>query len=294
VSRPTFITLSLSFTLTVLAGSAFGQSNPAQGKLPAIFHGALSSRLAAADTVAVSITQGGVVPIYSSATTIQPSSWISIYGTNLAPSALSWNNDFPTSLNNTTVLIDNKPAYLLFVSPGVIDAQAPDDAARGSVMVQVNTVGGSAASTVTIGDVGPSFSVLGAKYVAGVISRSDGSGTQGGGTYDFLGPKGNSLGFVTVPAKAGDVVALYGVGFGPTTTSPPAGAPLPAGPAAIATDPIQVLINGVAINAPAALSEAGLFQLNVTIPPGLGTGDVPIIAMVNGVQTPTGIFISLQ
>lgn len=234
------------------------------------------------------------MPIYSAATTIQPSSWISIYGANLAPGAMGWNNDFPTTLNNTSVLIDNKPAYLLFVSPGVIDAQAPDDTARGSVVVQVNTPGGSAMSTVTLGDVGPSFSVLGAKYVAGVISRSDGSGTQGGGTYDFLGPKGSPLGFVTVPAKAGDLVALYGVGFGPTTTSPPAGAPLPAGPAAIAMDPIVVLINGVSISAPAALSEAGLFQLNVKIPPGLGTGDMPIVAMVNGVQTPTGVFISLQ
>jgi uncharacterized protein (TIGR03437 family) len=294
VLRPTFITLSLSFTLTLCAGSAFGQAKPPQGKLPAIFHGALSSRLAAADTVAVSISQGGVVPIYSAATTIQPSSWISIYGSNLATGAQGWNNDFPTSLNGTSVLINNKPAYLLFVSPGVIDAQAPDDTARGSVVVQVNTPGGNASSTVTLGDVGPSFSVLGAKYVAGVIPRSDGSGTQGGGTYDFLGPKGSPLGFVTVPAKAGDVVALYGVGFGPTTTSPPAGGPLPAGPAAIAKDPIQVLINGVAINAPAALSEAGLYQLNITIPPGLGTGDMPIIATVNGVQTPTGIFISLQ
>lgn len=293
--RPIVITLSLPFALALFSGSAFGQANLPQGKLPAIFHGTLSSRLAAADTIAVSITQGGVVPIYSSATTIQPSSWISIYGSNLATSAQGWGGNFPTQLNGTSVMIDNKPAYLLYVSPGVIDAQAPDDTARGTVMVQVTTPSGSSTSTVTLGDVGPSFCVLGGKYVAGVISRSDGSGTQGGGTYDYLGPSGSSLGFVTVPAKAGDVVALYGVGFGPTAPSYPAGAPLPTGgAAAIASDPVQLIINGATISAPAALSEAGLFQLNLTVPSGLGTGDVPIMAMVNGVQTPTGIFISLK
>jgi uncharacterized protein (TIGR03437 family) len=42
------------------------------------------------------------------------------------------------------------------------------------------------------------------------------------------------------------------------------------------------------------LSGAGLYQLNLTIPPGLGTGDVSLQASVGGVQTPTGVVISLQ
>jgi hypothetical protein len=31
-----------------------------------------------------SITPGGIVPIYSTVSTIQPGEWVSIYGTNLA------------------------------------------------------------------------------------------------------------------------------------------------------------------------------------------------------------------
>jgi uncharacterized protein (TIGR03437 family) len=42
------------------------------------------------------------------------------------------------------------------------------------------------------------------------------------------------------------------------------------------------------------LSEAGLFQINVTIPAGLGSGDLPILGNVAGVQTQTGVVISLQ
>jgi uncharacterized protein (TIGR03437 family) len=40
-------------------------------------------------------------------------------------------------------------------------------------------------------------------------------------------------------------------------------------------------------------SSAGLYQLNVTIPPGLGTGDVPLQGFVGGSHTPA-VVISLQ
>jgi uncharacterized repeat protein (TIGR03803 family) len=41
-------------------------------------------------------------------------------------------------------------------------------------------------------------------------------------------------------------------------------------------------------------TSAGLYQLNLTIPQGLGAGDVPLQAIVGGIQTPTGPVISLQ
>ena len=57
----------------------------------------------------------------------------------------------------------------------------------------------------------------------GSFSGPDGSGAFGRGTYDILGPTGNSLGYPTVAAQAGDTVELFGVGFGPTTPAVPAG-----------------------------------------------------------------------
>lgn len=290
--RPTFINLSLSFALTLIAGPAFGQT-----PLSAVFHTALTAQLAAASTVAVSIAQGGIVPIYSASTTVQPGSWISIYGSNMASAPASASGGFPTQLGGTSVMIDGKPAYLLYVSPTLIDAQAPDDTSRGTVAVSVTAPAGSASSTATLGDVGPAWCVLGGKYVAGEIVRLDGSGSQGGGSFDFLGPAGNSLGFPTVPAKANDIVELFGTGFGPTNTSVPAGQIVPPNQIGqiTATDQVQVIINGVTVTPSfVGIVATGLFQVNVTIPSGLGTGDMPLLLSVGGVQTPTGIFISLQ
>ena len=138
-------------------------------------------------------------------TTVQPGSWASIFGNNLATGIATWNSDFPTTLGDISVTIDGKLAYLWYVSPTQINLQAPDDGNTGApVKVVLTTPTGIATSTVTLGQFGPSFSVLDGKHVAGIILRSDGSGAYGGGTYDILGPTGTSLGYKTVAAKAGD------------------------------------------------------------------------------------------
>jgi uncharacterized protein (TIGR03437 family) len=190
-------------------------------------------------------------------------------------------------------MIDGKAAYLLYVSAGQIDLQAPDDTATGTVGVVVTTGGGSASSTVTLSQFGPSFSLLDAKHVAGIILRLNGAGANGGGTFDTLGPTGSSLGYPTVAAKAGDIVELFGVGFGPTLPPVPAGQ-LFSG-AAPTTNTVQLVIGGTLVTPSfAGLSSAGLYQINVTIPVGLGTGDLSLVATVGGVQTQAGVVISLQ
>jgi hypothetical protein len=163
---------------------------PAQ--LKSVFASPFASRLAAADTQTVSISAGGIVPVYSTSNTIQPGMWTSIYGTNLATGDATWTGNFPTSLGGTTVTVNNKSAYLWFVSPGQINFQAPNDTATGTVSVVVTTPTGSASSTVTLGQFGPSFSLLDSTHVAGIIIRSNGSGAYGGGTYDIIGPSGSA------------------------------------------------------------------------------------------------------
>jgi uncharacterized protein (TIGR03437 family) len=242
---------------------------------------------------APTITSGGIVPIYSSSTTIQPGEWVSIYGTNFASGNATWTGNFPTSLGGASVTINGKSAYLWFVSPGQINLQAPDDSATGVVPVVVTTSSGSSTSTVTLGKFGPSFSLLDAKHVTGIILRFDGSGAYGGGAYDILGPTGTSLGYSTVAAKAGDIIELFGVGFGPTTPSVPAGQAFSG--AAPTINPVTLHINNVTvIPSFAGLSGAGLYQLTMTLPAGLGAGDVPLVASVGGVQTPSSVVISLQ
>jgi uncharacterized protein (TIGR03437 family) len=297
--RITLLPLAAGFALaqTPIAPSRPASSQPGQAQTPAslrtIFASPFASRLAAADTSTVSITPGGIVPVYSSNTTIQAGSWVSIYGTNLAAANATWTGNFPQTLGGTSVMVNGKPAYLWFVSPTQINLQAPDDTATGTVPVVVTTATGSAMSTVTLGQFGPSFSLLDSTHVAGIIIRSNGSGTQGGGTYDIIGPTGSSLGYPTVAAKAGDTIEIFGVGFGPTNPAVPAGQPFSG--AAPTINPVQIMINGTVLTpAFAGLTEAGLFQFNLTVPAGLGTGDVALVAMVGGVQTPSGVVISLQ
>jgi len=240
-----------------------------------------------------SITSGGIVAVDSTVTTIQPGEWVSIYGTNLAVSTMTWTGNFPTSLGGTSVTIDGNPAYLSYVNPGQINLQAPNDTSIGSVPVVVKTAIGTSASTVTLAPFAPSFLLLDTKHVTGIILRANGSGAYDGGAYDIIGPTGNSLGYATVAAKAGDTVELYAVGLGPTTPPVQAGQAFPG--SAPTNNPVTLLINNVSVVPSfAGFSSSLLYQINLTVPAGLGTGDVPLVAKVSGAQTQSGVVISLQ
>jgi uncharacterized protein (TIGR03437 family) len=239
------------------------------------------------------ITPGGIVPLYSSVNTIQPGEWISIYGSNFANTITGWDGTFTNTLGGVSVTINGKAAWLSYVSPLQINAQAPDDTATGTVSVVVTAAAGTATGTVTLAPFAPSLALLDDKHVAGIILRPNGSGAYGGGSYDIIGPTGTSLGYRTVAAKAGDTIALYAVGLGPTNPSVPSGTAFTG--AAPTTNPVKVLISGTSVTPSfAGLSGAGLDQLNLTVPVGLGTGDVSVAALVGGLQTQSGVVISLQ
>jgi uncharacterized protein (TIGR03437 family) len=240
-----------------------------------------------------SILLNGIVPNDSSATTIEAGEWVSIFGVNLASAPVVWTGNFPTSLGGVSVTVDGKQAYLELVSPTQINLQVPDDAATGPVTVVVTTPNGTATATVTLGQFAPAFNLLDAKHVAGIILRANGSGAYGGGAYDIIGPTGSALGYATVAAKAGDIVELFGVGFGPTSPHVVPGAVFSG--SASTTNAVNLRINNVSVTPSfAGLSGAGLYQINFTVPAGLGTGDVALVATVGGASTQPTAVISLQ
>ncbi len=235
------------------------------------------------------ISKNGITPLFSSSNTIQPSSWVSIYGTNLAGPTNSWNGNFPTSLGGVSVTIDSKPAYLWYVSPTQINLQVPDDTATGPVSVVVKTLGGTASSTVTLAPYAPSFSLFSGKYPAAIVGTS-GPGNSGAG-YDYIGPVA-AFSFPSRPVAAGETVLLFGVGFGPTNPTVPAGQVF-SGAAPCVTLP-QITIGGItATVAFAGIIEAGLYQFNVVVP-NAGSGDQLLQASIGGQTTPAGIYITLQ
>ena len=233
-------------------------------------------------------------PNDSSATFIQPGSWIWIKGTNLASTITLWSGNFPTSLGGASVTVNNKPGYLYYASPTQINLQAPDDTSTGPVNVTVMTASGSATATVTLAPYSPAWSLLDATHIAGIILRN-GTGAYGNGTYDIIGPTGSSLGYATVAAKAGDTVVLFGIGFGPTNPAVPAGEVFSSAAPLLSSSDLQLSIAGTSITPSfAGLTSAGLYQFNLTIPAGLPAGDQPLTGTVGGVTTQSGVVISLQ
>ena len=65
--------------------------------------------------------------------------------------------------------------------------------------------------------------------------------------------------------------------------------------AAPTSNPVTVTVGArVAVVGFSGITEAGLYQINVTVPPGTGSGDQAVTAIVNGVVTPLGPVVSVQ
>ena len=235
------------------------------------------------------VLPSGITAVFSDRALISPGAWASVFGTNLANATVSWNGDFPISLGNVSATVDGKAAYFWFVSAGQINLQVPDGIRTGCVPFVLNTPNGTVTTQVEVQAAGPSLSMLDDKYIAAVILTPNGSGAYGNGSYDIAGPVGR-FSYKTRPAKRGENVVLYGVGFGPTNPAVPAGKPYSG--AAKTTLNIGVSIStgpttGIGLPVSfAGLVGAGLYQINITIPTNAPFGDLVIRAFIQGQNSP--------
>jgi uncharacterized protein (TIGR03437 family) len=221
---------------------------------------------------------------------IVPNSWFTITGTNLSATTRTWDNaivngQLPTTLDGVSVTVGGKPAPVFFISPTQINAVAPD-VGTGSMQVKVNTATGgeSAAATVNSNTVDPAFFLWGGKYP--VATRQDFT----------LAVKNGTLGAPTTPAKPGEVIILWGTGFGPTTPPAPFGVQIPASTFPTA-NPVKVSVGGTDaefFGAAMAPGFAGLYQVAIRIPASAADGDLSIVATVNGAQSPASTVITIQ
>jgi len=228
---------------------------------------------------------------------IQSGSWSTVFGTNLSTTTRNWDGaiidgKLPLSLDNVSVMVNNKAAAIYFISPGQINFQAPDDTVTGAVSVTVTNSGGTSfGMPVQLQRDAPGFFMFdpqARKYVAALVANADGTAT-------FLGPPNlfGSGGAVTRPAKPGEILELYGTGFGPTNPAVKAG--LVVTSAAPTVDKVTITIGGLdAVVQFAGITGAGLYQINAVVPLTLTTGDQKIVATVNGLQTPDGAFVTIS
>lgn len=242
---------------------------------------------------APSITPGGVVNGASFQPGIVPGSWFTITGANFAPSSTqdTWansivNGNLPTSLDCVSVSVGGKPGYVYYVSAAQLNVLAPD-AGTGPVPVTVTTPGGtSSAETASSQQVAPAFFLWGGKYA---VASRNADGTYVGPATLFPG--------LTTPAKPGDIILLWGTGFGPTNPAAPAGVQTPSGQIYSTASPVTVTVGG--INATvygSALSPgfAGLYQVAIQVPPSAPDGDLPVAAAIDGASSPGNVFLTVQ
>ena len=236
------------------------------------------------------VTISGILNNASGASGIASGSWVSIYGTNLSTTTRAWQSGdisgttLPTKLDGVAVTINGKSAAVYYVSPGQLNVQAPSDSATGPVPVVVTNSHGSATATTTLQQYAPGFFTMQGKYAAAV--HTDGVYVAPAGYF------GNAV--ASRPAAPGEVVLLFGTGFGPTTPAVPAGQVVNG--AAPLTDAAQlyVTIGG----APATVQFAGIvaageYQFNVLIP-AVADGDQAIVATIAGFPTQSGLSISVK
>ena len=233
-------------------------------------------------------TISGVSNGASFASGIVSGSWTTITGKFGTASNRTWRDAeiiagrLPLSLDGISVKINNKDAAVYYISDTQLNVQAPTDAALGPVAVTVTTAAGTSDNfTANLIAEQPGFFMFPSNFVAAV--RSDGA---------FIGKAGLFAGLATVPAKPGDVLLLFGTGFG--ATNPPVAAGSVYSSAAPTTRPVTITIAG--IDCPVAfagLTGAGLYQMNVTIPAAVPNGDQPIVATINGQRTQAGALITI-
>ncbi|MBZ5624158.1 MAG: IPT/TIG domain-containing protein [Acidobacteriia bacterium] len=243
------------------------------------------------NSTAPSIASSGVVNGASFMPGIVPNSWITIQGTNLAPPTDTWdkanvNGALPTTLDGVSVSVGGKPAYVYFVSPNQINAVAPD---VGTGTMSVSVTNGnitSVAATSTSVSVQPAFFLWAGKYP--VATRQD---------FSYAVKNGTFTGLTTTPAKPGDVIILWGTGFGPTNPVAPVGVQLPADKTYLTAAPVTVTVGGIAaqvFGAALAPGFAALYQVAIQIPASAPDGDLLVVATINGSQSPASTVITVQ
>jgi uncharacterized protein (TIGR03437 family) len=241
------------------------------------------------DTPAISTT-GGVLNGASFQSGISPGSWITIGGTNLSSKTDTWdglivNGALPTILDGVSVMVGGEPAYIEYVSSTQINAVAPNVPA-GTVPVTVSTtIGTSQAAMAQLAAETPAFFQWGTYAVA---THQD---------FTYAVKNGAIAGLTTVPAKPGDVIILWGTGFGPTSPAVPSGVETPSTATYNTATPVSVTIGGKNANvygAALAPGYAGLYQIAILIPASLSNGDYPVIATIDGVGSPSTTMITVQ
>lgn len=298
-TAPTVLVVSVS--PTALTVGVYNASVTIAGAGAANSTGTISVTLWVMPAVAIpQIVPNGIISAsaFGGLAAVAPGSWIEIYGTNLAPDTRGWRgSDFnglnaPTSLDATSVSIGGQAAFVAYISPGQVNVQVPSTLGLGPQSVTVTNGSGTSSSYVldvsaaAPGLLAPgSFDIGGTQYVVALFPDN--------ATYVL--PVGAIPGVVSRPAKPGDVIVLYGVGFGPVTPNISAGQLVEEG--STLTSNLQVSIGDTPCTLEyegLAPGEIGLYQFNLVVPNVTAGEAIPFTFSLGGVVGTQTLYIPVQ
>lgn len=254
-------------------------------------------------------TLNAVLNAASFQTSVSPLAMVSITGENFQLSGYTRtaglgdyvNNAYPTELSCVSVQAQGpgggSPVLLpiTYVDSSQINAQLPASVGTGPVTLTVlmnpgdtNELESPTATLNPIPAFAPAFflfpksmNIAAEEAVTGTIV-ADSSVVAGASS-----------------AHAGDIVSLFGTGFGGTNPSVPAGQ-MASGIATL-TSPITVTIGNTTLASSDVLyaglspgSIGGLYQFNVRIPANTPSGEAPVTISIGGFQTQAGVTIPIQ
>jgi uncharacterized protein (TIGR03437 family) len=262
------------------------------------------------NTTAPTITSIDSASAYGGYPYFASGSWLEIKGTNLAdpndPRLMAATNpgqwtasDFsgpnaPTMLDGISVSINGKPAYVWYLSPGQLNVQAPGDSTVGNVSITVTNCHATSAA-FTFARVAqapgllapPGFNIGGTQYMVATFASD--------GAYVLNTSAGAALGINSRPAKPGDLIIAYGIGYGDVTPSILPGVIV--GQSNTLTNPVTISFGTV----PATLSYSGLagnfvglYEFYIIVPAALANGDYQINVLQNGTKVLQTIYLSVH
>ena len=185
------------------------------------------------------------------------------------------NGGLPTSLEGTSVKVNGIPAAISWVGPNQLNILMPDGDYTGPVPIEVSLGDSTTSTSVTVAPAAPALFASAAN----------------GHTYAAIVDVGGiAIGPESMPgaraAKPGEVLMLFGTGFGPTNPSVTTALNMPPTPLAL---PFRVEIGGTEVRCEyGGLVGPGLNQFNIEVPQ-LPAGEYPVVVFVGGVQTQAGV-----
>ena len=224
-------------------------------------------------------------------------SWLEIFGQNFSTNTRGWGgpdfngNNAPTTLDGLSVTIGGKNAYVDFISPGQVNAQVPDGipVGDGVPLIVNNASGSSSAFSVKTDTIAPavlapaSFNVGGKQFVVAQFADQT-----------FVGKPNLIAGVNFRPAKPGDTVVIFGIGFGPVSPTNPAGVICTQANSLVTKPTFRFGQTAAALSYFGLVPNfVGLYQFNVTVP-NVSPGDIPLNIDVGGTALNQSLFITVQ